>query len=115
MVVSCLALADALLAALIIGLLALTMVLVVQAFDDLAARGGGKLILPLEFFFDDMAAHRTAPEHWCAYALLFSTMIPSIINLVIGGASLMRGVAGVPSLLLWFMAPPLFVAVTGGH
>ena len=30
-------------------------------------------------------------------------MIPSIINLVIGGASLMRGVPGVPSLLLRFM------------
>jgi hypothetical protein len=30
-------------------------------------------------------------------------MIPSIINLVIGGASLMRGVPGVPSLLLKFM------------
>jgi hypothetical protein len=30
-------------------------------------------------------------------------MIPSIINLVIGGASLMRGVLGVPPLLLRFM------------
>jgi hypothetical protein len=30
-------------------------------------------------------------------------MIPSIVNLVIGGASLMRGVPGVPSLLLRFM------------
>jgi hypothetical protein len=30
-------------------------------------------------------------------------MIPSIINLMIGGASLMRGVPGVPSLLLRFM------------
>jgi hypothetical protein len=51
-------------------------------------------------------------EYWWLYATLFSTMIPSIINLMIGGASLMRGVPGVPSLLLRFMpanrAVPVF-------
>jgi hypothetical protein len=72
----------------------------VQAFDDLAARGGGKPVLPLGPFFDDIKAHPTAPEFWWVYALLFSTMIPSIVNLMIGGASLMRGIPGVPSLLL---------------
>jgi hypothetical protein len=98
-----LALADALIAALVIALLSLTMVIGVQAFDDLAAHSGGKPILPLGPFFDGIAAQPTAPEYWWVYALLFSTMIPSIINLVIGGASLMRGVPGVPSLLLKFM------------
>jgi hypothetical protein len=100
-----LALADALMAAFIIALLALiiNMVIGVQAFDDLAVRGGSKPLLPLGPFFDGIAARPTAPEFWWAYALLFSTMIPSIINLMIGGASLMRGLPGVPFLLLKFM------------
>jgi len=98
-----LAIADALLAAVVIALLALTMVVGVQAFDDLAVHGGGKPVLALAPFFDGIAAHPTAPEYWWVFALLFSTMIPSIINLMIGGASLMRGVPGVPSLLLKFM------------
>jgi hypothetical protein len=96
-----LALADALLAAFVIALLSLTMVIGVQTFDDLAVRG--KAVLPLNPFFDGIAATPTAPEYWWVYALLFSTMIPSIINLMIGGASLMRGAPGLPSLLLRFM------------
>jgi hypothetical protein len=98
-----LALLDAALAAVIIVFLALTMVIGVQGFDDWAEHGGGSRVLPLAPFFDGIEAHPTAPEHWWVYALLFSTMSPSIINLTIGGASLMRGVPGVPSLLLQFM------------
>ena len=41
-------------------------------------------ILRPDDLFDDIAAHPTAPEYWWVYALLFSTMIPSIINLMIG-------------------------------
>src|SRR5262249_27427453 len=43
------------------------------------------------------------PEYWWVYALLLSTMIPSLINLMIGGASLLRGGPGVPAVLLRFM------------
>jgi hypothetical protein len=50
--------------------------------------------------FNGIAAHPTAPEYWWIYALLLSTMIPSLINLVIGGTSLLRGLPGLPSLLL---------------
>jgi hypothetical protein len=98
-------LVDAALAAVIIAALALTMVLGVQAFDDLAAHGGGevKRILPLVPFFDGIAKNPSAPEYWWVYALLFSTMIPSLLNLMIGGASLARGVPFVPQLLLPFM------------
>jgi hypothetical protein len=107
-----LALLDAFLAVVVIGFLVLTMVIGVQAFDDLAVRGGGAPVLPLGPFFDGIAAHPAEPEYWWVYATLFSTMIPSIINLVIGGASLMRGVPGVAALLLKFMpanqAVPVF-------
>jgi hypothetical protein len=58
--------------------------------------------------FDGIAANPTAPEHWWLYALLLSTMIPSLVNLVIGGASLVRGLPGLPRLLLGF------IPATGG-
>jgi hypothetical protein len=95
-----LALVDAGLAAVIIAALALTMVVGVQAFDALAAHGGGNPVLPLDALFDGVAANPSAPEYWWLYALLLSTMIPSLMNLVIGGTSLARGLPGVPSLLL---------------
>jgi len=98
-----LALADSVLAALIIAALALTMVIGVQLFDELAVHGGGKAVLNLDSVFDGIASQPTAPEYWWIYALLLSSMIPSMINLIVGGASLMRGVPGVPSLLLRFM------------
>jgi hypothetical protein len=98
-----LALADAALAGVVVAALAVTMVIGVQAFDGLAAHRGGRPILPLDALFDGIAAHPAEPEYWWLYALLLSTVIPSLINLMIGGASLLRGVPGVPSLLLRFM------------
>src|SRR5258708_1601284 len=100
-----LALADALLAAWIIALLALTMVISVQTFDHLAQHGGGSdaRVLPLDALFNGIIAHPSAPEYWWVYALLLSTMIPSLINLMIGGTSLFRGVPGLPALLFRFM------------
>jgi hypothetical protein len=98
-----LAVADALCAAVIISLLALTMVIGIQTFDTLAVRGGGKALLPLAPLFDGIAAHPEAPEYWWVYALLLSTMIPSLINLAVGGTALTRAVPGLPSLLLRFL------------
>ena len=98
-----LALLDAALAAVIIAFLALAMVIGVQAFDALAAHGSRQTILPLTPLFDGIAAHPTAPEYWWIYALLLSTMIPSLVNLMIGWASLLRGVPGLPALLLRFI------------
>ena len=95
-----LAVADAGLAAVIIATLALTMVVGVQAFDALAVHGGGHPVLPLDGLLDGIGANPSAPEYWWLYALLLSTMIPSLVNLVIGGTSLVRGLPGLPSLLL---------------
>jgi hypothetical protein len=65
-----LALIDALLAAFFVILLALAMVLCVQAFDDLTARGGGARILVLADLFAGIRSHPAAPEYWWAYAVL---------------------------------------------
>ncbi len=93
---------DACLATVVIALLALTMVLGVQAFDELAVHGGGTkaAVLPLDQLFDGISKHPEEPEYWWVYALLLSTMIPSLVNLAIGGMALTRGIPGVPRLLL---------------
>jgi hypothetical protein len=99
-----LALVDAAVAAVIIAALALTVLIGVQTFDALALHGGGnKPVLGLDALFDGLAARPSSAEHWWIYALLLSTMIPSLVNLVIGGTSLVRGLPGVPSLLLRWM------------
>jgi hypothetical protein len=97
-----LALVDACLAGVMIALLALTMVIGVQTFDELAIHGGGEkaAVLPLDALFDGIATNPAAPEYWWAYALLLSTMIPSLINLAIGGMAFTRGFPGLPRLLL---------------
>jgi hypothetical protein len=100
-----LAVVDATLAVSIIALLTLTMVVAVQTFDHLAAHSGSARILPLDQLFDGIAAHPSDPKNWWIYALLLSTMIPSLINLMIGGVSLVRGVPGLSSALLRFIPP----------
>jgi hypothetical protein len=86
------ALVDAACAVLVIALLACTMVIGIQAFDFLAVRGGGNQILPLDDLFRGIVANGLAPKYWWLYALFLSTMIPSLVNLVIGGLSLTRGI-----------------------
>jgi len=97
-----LALADGLAAAAIVVPLSIAMVIGVQAFDHLAEFGGGpdKRVLPLAPLLDGIAANPWAPTYWWVYALLLSTMIPSLISLMIGGASLFRGIPGLAALLL---------------
>ncbi len=94
------ALVDACPTAVIIALLALTMVIGVQAFDELAVHGGGKPVLPLETLFDGIAKNPGAPEYWWVYAFLLSSMIPSIINLAIGGIAFTRGIPWLARLIL---------------
>lgn len=117
-----LALLDVCLAAVIVSLLALVMVLGVQAFDDLAVHSGGKtaMVLDLDILFDGLAKDPAAPKNWWAYALLLSSMVPSLINLAIGGMALTRGIPWLGWLLLQWVpadrAVPLYkrqLAATG--
>jgi hypothetical protein len=98
-----LALVDALFAAGIVALLALAMVIGVQTFDALVVHGGGEPLLPLGPLFDGIATRPEAPEFWWVYVLLLSTMIPSLINLVIGGTALACAVPGLSPWLLDYL------------
>jgi hypothetical protein len=92
---------DALLASVVIAFLAMAMTGGTELFDDLAVYGGGARVLsPMREYLDAIKAEPGKPEYWWIYATLFSTMLPSLINLFIAGVSLARGVPGVSSWLL---------------
>jgi hypothetical protein len=87
-----LAVFDGLLAAFIlVPVLAVTLVISIQTFDESAVRGGARPVLRIDEFLDHIAGNPAALENWWAYILLLSAMIPSLVNLMIGGAALTRG------------------------
>jgi hypothetical protein len=91
---------DALLAPVVIVFLAAVMVAAVQLFDDIAVYSGGQPVFPpMREFLDAIKANPGKPEYWWVYATLFSTMLPSLINLFIAGVSLARDVPGLSSWL----------------
>jgi hypothetical protein len=53
--------------------------------------------------FDGVANNPAAPEFWWTYARLLSSMIPSLVNLTIGGMALTRGIPWLARLLLQWM------------
>jgi hypothetical protein len=92
-----------------------------QAFDELAVHGGGEqaAVLPLDKLFDGIAKNPAAPEYWWAYALLLSSMIPSLINLMISGMAFHArdSVAGAASFAMDSRGQSRagVQAATGGH
>jgi hypothetical protein len=97
------ALLDVMVAAVLIVVLAFAMVLAIQTFDDIAVLRAGPdaRILPLDQLFHGL---ETAPgdyEYWWVWCLLFSSMIPSILNLSIAAAAFLRGL---PGLNTWILA-----------
>jgi hypothetical protein len=86
------ALLDATVAVLVIMVLVVVMVTGVQVLNTAAVLGGGTPVLAVSPLLDGIAANPAAPQYWWIYALLLSTMIPSLLNLAIGGFSLVRGI-----------------------
>jgi hypothetical protein len=93
---------DALLALVVMAFfLAVVMIVVVQLFDDIAVHGGGTPVFPpMRDFLDAIKADPGNQDYWWIYAILFSTMLPSLMNLFIVGVSLARGMSGVSSWLM---------------
>jgi hypothetical protein len=97
------ALIDIVVASVLVATLAFAMVLAVQTFDDIAVlrAGPGARILPLQPLLDGLARLPKAYENWWVWILLFSSMIPSILNLSIAIASFLRGL---PILNQWILS-----------
>jgi hypothetical protein len=73
----------------------------VQMFGHLTTVGGGAPILGVEQVVGALAdpRRRTAPEYWWLYAMLFSTLVPSIMNVALGALSILRGIPGLHAQL----------------
>jgi hypothetical protein len=96
------ALIDVLVAAVLIAGLAFAMVIAIQTFDDVAVLRGGPdaHILPLGTLFTGLQSTPGDFEYWWVWLLLFSSMIPSILNLSIAGAAFLRGLPGLNRWIL---------------
>jgi hypothetical protein len=97
------ALIDVLVAAVLIAGLAFAMVIAIETFDDMAVLRGGPdaHILPLGPLFAGLQSTPGDYEYWWVWLLLFSSMIPSILNLSIAAAAFLRGL---PGLNKWILA-----------
>jgi hypothetical protein len=87
--------------ALVVGL-AFAMVLAAQAFDDFAVLGGRSKahILEVAPLLDQLQANPAASENAWVWFTLFSSMIPSALNLMIACFSFLRGLPFVHRWLL---------------
>jgi hypothetical protein len=93
---------DAVVAPPVIALLAFVTVFAAQTFDDIAVlrAGPSARILPLDHLFAGLDLHPGDPEYWWVWLMLFSTLIPSALNLGVAAASLIRGL---PFLNTWIV------------
>ena len=96
------AVVDAITAVPVIAILSFVTVFTVQTFEDIAALRGGPdaRIMPLDTLFAGLDLHPGDPEYWWLWLMLFSTLIPSALNLCIAAASLIRGL---PFLNAWIV------------
>ncbi len=94
------ALFDAVIATLVTVLLAIALILAIQTFGLMEKIGGGKATIVLGPLIEAFSQNPLSVEYWWIYALLISTMLPSIINLVVASASLLAGVPNFYSLVL---------------
>ncbi len=97
------ALIDAIVAVPLIMLLAFVTVVAVQTFDDIAVLRTGQQeaqILPLAPLFERLENNPGDPKLWWVWLMLFSTLIPSLCNLVIGAAAFVRGLPFINNWIL---------------
>ena len=97
------ALVDALVAPPTIALLAVVTVVAVQTFGDIAvlrAQSPDARILPLADLFQGLEERPGDPEFWWVWLTLFSTLIPSLVNIAVAAAAFLRGL---PFLNDWIL------------
>ena len=89
---------NAVLAPLVVALLAVVIVFAVQTFDDIAEMRAGKgaRIMEPGLLFEGLEADD--PKFSWVWLMLFSPLIPSVINLCVAAASFLRGL---PFLNAW--------------
>jgi hypothetical protein len=102
------------------------MILVIQTFNARLITEGGAAIYDPGAVLRALAdpAQRWKPQYWWIYATLFSTFIPSFLNLLVGSVAIVRGITPITSWTLkklpqnaaitplWlFMMPPVLAGL----
>jgi hypothetical protein len=92
---------DLFVAAAVMAALSVTVLLSVQMFGHFAMLGGGRPVLDVSQVLGALAdpQRRSAPEFWWLYVMLFSTLIPSVVNVAVGALSILRGFPGLHAWL----------------
>ena len=88
-------------AALLIGLAAALLAALLAA-DYLTSQTGTPPLIDLPGLFHRLVATPYSPANWWIYLTLFSTLIPSVLNCLIGAVSLVSW--SLPSLRRWMLA-----------
>lgn len=86
---------------LLVVALAVVTTLCVQSFEQITLAIGAEPIVRVEEVLSDIRRQSfwELPEYWWIYVMLFSTMLPSVVNVSLGALSVMRGIPAFHSLL----------------
>jgi len=96
-----LGMADFGLGLLLLGLLAVALLTALLAADHVTARAGVAPLIDLSRLFHSLAVTPGNAANWWVYLTLFSTMLPSVLNCLIGAVSLISW--SLPSLRRWML------------
>ena len=98
-----LAVLDAIAAAFSVALLAVVAVVAVQTFDDIGVLRAGEAgrVLPLGPLFEKLFDNPAETENWWIWLMLFSTAIPSVVNLFIASFAFLRSM---PFTTKWILS-----------
>jgi hypothetical protein len=80
--------ADFVIGIMLLSLLIVVLILGLQLADALVVHAGGKLLINVPERLYRLYAEPGAPKNWWIYVTLFSTMVPSALNLMVGTISL---------------------------
>ncbi len=86
---------------LLLGLLAVALLTALLAADHVTARAGVAPLIDLPRLFHRLATTPGSTANWWVYLTLFSTMLPSVLNCLIGAVSLISW--SLPSLRRWML------------
>jgi hypothetical protein len=105
---------DAIVAPCVVALLAFVTVFAVQTFDDIAVLRAGATARTLSLgpLFEGLETRPTDPEFCWLWLMLFSTLIPSALNLCVAAASFIRGLPFLNDWIVRRLTRPRF---SGDH
>lgn len=88
------ALADLIVAVVALFMLMIVMIGFLEWLNVLSAAGGGNPVFDIRGLIEILKTNPDNPSVWWIYVTVFTTFVPSMVNLVLGGLSVIRGLPG---------------------